>query len=251
MFTHKSMILSALTLVTALIIGACQLVASPPTKQVELQFVSHIMAQMPEQDVYVLKPDADNRVHRIEASEAEQYMASPVYAAAAAVKHDPFVVGDEPFGPYPKGSELGFTMAEWLGGAGHGVYTVRGEQAELDLTFEKLRPDAVYTVWCATINLPPNVAITDEPCGAADGSENTFVTNANGEGQFHLRMAKLSDSTNEILKMIAIAYHSDGKTYGSLPGDFGLNSHVQLFVGLPTAESDAWKTMPDGAMAMQ
>jgi hypothetical protein len=32
---------------------------------------------------------------------------------------------------------------------------------------------------------------------------------------------------------LAIAYHSDGNTYGAEPGDFGLNSHVQMFLGLP------------------
>ena len=33
--------------------------------------------------------------------------------------------------------------------------------------------------------------------------------------------------------MLAINYHSDGKTYAGLPGDFGYNAHVPLFVMLP------------------
>ena len=32
---------------------------------------------------------------------------------------------------------------------------------------------------------------------------------------------------------LAIAYHSDGKTYGPLAGDFGSKAHVQLFLMLP------------------
>ncbi len=32
---------------------------------------------------------------------------------------------------------------------------------------------------------------------------------------------------------LAIAWHSDGKTYGALPGKFSPHSHVQLYVGLP------------------
>ena len=33
--------------------------------------------------------------------------------------------------------------------------------------------------------------------------------------------------------MLAINYHSDGKTYAGLPGDFGYNAHVPLFLMLP------------------
>jgi hypothetical protein len=32
---------------------------------------------------------------------------------------------------------------------------------------------------------------------------------------------------------LAIAYHSNGDTYGALPGAFGLNSHIQLMTMLP------------------
>jgi len=34
---------------------------------------------------------------------------------------------------------------------------------------------------------------------------------------------------------LAIAWHSDGKTYASDAGPFGLTSHVQLFLLLPPA----------------
>ena len=36
--------------------------------------------------------------------------------------------------------------------------------------------------------------------------------------------------------MIAINYHSDGKTYKAYPGDFGTNAHIPLFVLLPERE---------------
>ena len=36
--------------------------------------------------------------------------------------------------------------------------------------------------------------------------------------------------------MLAINYHSDGKTYAGLPGDFGYNAHVPLFAMLPQRE---------------
>ena len=33
--------------------------------------------------------------------------------------------------------------------------------------------------------------------------------------------------------MLAINYHSDGKTYKADPGPFGIYSHIPLFVMLP------------------
>ncbi|MCB0198252.1 MAG: hypothetical protein KDJ65_40295, partial [Anaerolineae bacterium] len=102
---------------------------------------------------------------------------------------------------------------------------------------------------CATIYVPPNTRIVDEPCGAADGSENTFVANPQGKARFYLPLPTLTDSTDDVVKMIALAYHSDGKTYGPSPGDFGLNSHVQLFFGLPPVESEAWHLVTDAELA--
>lgn len=107
-------------------------------------------------------------------------------------------------------------MEEWLAETGHGAYTVTGDQAELDLAFEELAPNAVYTVWCAVIHLPPDFKIVDEPCGAVTGSENTFATNPRSKAKFHLHLLALPDSTAEVLKSISNSYHSDGNTYGSL-----------------------------------
>ncbi len=36
--------------------------------------------------------------------------------------------------------------------------------------------------------------------------------------------------------MLAINYHSDGKTYGGDPGEFGYNAHIPLFLMLPNRE---------------
>ncbi|MEO1092267.1 MAG: hypothetical protein AAFX81_16720 [Pseudomonadota bacterium] len=37
----------------------------------------------------------------------------------------------------------------------------------------------------------------------------------------------------QLLSELAIAWHSDGKTHGHEPGEFGTVSHAQLFVVLP------------------
>jgi hypothetical protein len=112
-------------------------------------------------------------------------------------------------------------------------------------------PKGVYTVWCATVNVPPDASIVDKPCGAPDGSENLFVADIYGNATFHLTMAPLADTTDTSMQVIAAAYHSDGKSYGALPGDFGLNSHVQLAAVIPPPDSEAWNTATDRSAAAQ
>ncbi len=247
MSIHRSLI--GLFIFLAGLLGACGAEEPAVKKQLELEFVSHITAELPEQDVFVAKTEGGSDVYRIDGSAIADFKEAPVYAAREAIEHDPFVLGEEPFGPFPKGAFLGFTLEEWLAGTGHGTYTIQEDQAELDITFENLVPHGVYTVWCPIIHLPPDFKIIDEPCGAKDGSENIFVTNAQGKARFHLHLHPLPDSTDQVLRMVAIAYHSDGKTYGAVPGDFGLNTHVQIFFGLPPVESEAWQTVSGSELA--
>ena len=155
--------------------------------------------------------------------------------------HDLFQLDPDPLGPYGKGAELGFTLEEWLAATGSGAYTVVGDQAQIDLSFEKLVPNGIYTLWCAAVSVPPAYKIVDKPCGAADGSENIFTASAEGKADIHLNVKTLPDSTAETIQVLAIAYHSDGKTYGPLPGDFGLNSHVQILFMIPAPEDAAWQ----------
>ena len=93
-----------------------------------------------------------------------------------------------------------------------------------------MRPNATYTVWCSRITLPPNPSVVDAPCGKADGSENVFHTDASGNGTYNITLDKalptISGNTHTI---IAIAYHSDNTSHGASAGDFGLNSHIQVF----------------------
>ena len=66
----------------------------------------------------------------------------------------------------------------------------------------------------------------------ADGT--LFVADAKGNAKFvHSFKPGLEMSDVWTTSMLAINYHSDGKTYGGLPGDFGLNAHIPLFVMLP------------------
>lgn len=206
---------------------------APETQTV--MFVNHIQANLPEQDVFIMKQEGDKEVWRVEGDQAKdpETIGKMVYAASQKVEHDPFKLGSQPLGPFPKGKSLGMTLEQWLAGTGTGTYLVNGDSAELDITLQNLVPNGTYTVWCSRITFPPNVAIVDKPCGAEDGSENIFQTDEEGNATFSLTMNPLEPSTQETASVIAVAYHSDGKTYGPIPGDFGLVTHVQLFYLLP------------------
>lgn len=246
--TTKTLAASLLLALVALL-GACQPLQPTTEKEVALELVTHVVAGMAEQDVFVTNGNSADEVFRITGDEVEQYLDAPAYAAAEMIEHDLFGLGENPLGPYPKGLEMGFSMGEWLSGSGSGRYTIRGQEAEIDLTFKNLVPNSHYTLWCATVNTPPYVSIIDEPCGAADGSENSFFTDDDGNAAIRLTLAPLAETTDTALKVIAAAYHSDGKSYGALPGAFGLVSHVQLAAVIPAPDSEAWRPMNGQASA--
>lgn len=175
------------------------------------------------------------KVIRVEGDQGKdpQILAKEVYAAAIPTAHDPFKVGENPLGPFDEGKKLGFTLGQWLAATGEGTYNVDRGNAVMNFSFKNLVPDGVYTLWCSRVTYHPNFKVVDVPCGAANGSENSFIANSEGNGAVLLKLKQLEDSTNETVSLVALAYHSDGKTYGALPGDFGANSHVQIFFILP------------------
>ena len=174
-----------------------------------------------------------NQVFRVEGSEVEEFEDEMLFAASEAIEHDPFKLGANPLGPFPKGDKLEFTLGEWLAASGSGTYIVNGSNAIMDFRFANLVENGVYTVWCSRLTFPPNVNIVDKPCGAENGSQNTFVADKDGEVAFNLALETLPQSTEETVTLIALAYHSDDSTCGSSPCDFGLNSHVQIFSIVP------------------
>jgi len=183
------------------------------------------------------------QVIRVEGDNAKDplNLAKTVYATAAATPHDPFKLGENPLGPFDEGKSLGFTLQQWLAASGIGIYSVDNENAQLELSFKNLVPNGVYTAWCSRFTFPPNFSAADKPCGAEDGSGNSFTADEKGTSSFSLKLKPLEASTKETASMIAVAYHSDGKTYGASPGDFGLNSHVQVFFLMPEPATDATK----------
>lgn len=209
--------------------------AAPPS--IELAFITHLDMDLPEQDVYIERVPGSGEVWRV--TKGDNDMKAPLYKTAVEAKHDPF--NPNALGPYPKGEPLGMTLGQWLRHQGRGTYSCTGGQGYLKTSFSGLVPDGVYTMWHAFMALPPTEPFSgtlDLPLGARDGSESVFRADGAGRASFvHSFKPCLEMSDVWTTSMLAINYHSDGKTYGGLPGLFGLNAHIPLFLLLPNREA--------------
>jgi hypothetical protein len=232
----KKGIILALMLISLFVLSACDIYETLYVKQ---PIVQGDAIKVPEGNITKALSSRDS-VYRAEKEQAEdpENLEKAAYAAALPIEHDPFKLGKNPLGPFKKGKSLGFTLGEWLAASGSGIYKVEDGNAELELSFENLIPDSVYTVWCSRLTFPPNPEIVDKPCGASDGSENEFKSDSEGNAEFNVELDPLEQSSEETATVIALAYHSDGKTYGELPGDFGLNTHVQIFYMVPVPDEE-------------
>lgn len=204
-----------------------------PKEEMSLSFVFHIEEEMAEQDVFYEKEPGSGEVWRPTA--ATRDMSAPLYAPATAVEHNFLDTTDT--GPYPKGRPLGITLGEWFASKGEGTYSCEGGEGKLDLTFTKLLPNGVYTLWHDFFVWPPTdpfIGTYDLPFGARDGSENVFTADEKGNAKFAMSFAPcLQLSGEHLLSDLAIAWHSDGKTHGPLTGEFSTKTHVQMYVTLP------------------
>lgn len=215
---EKRMIIVLLAL-TVILLSSCevyQTISQPNQKENKIQ-------------------DAQGKVIRVEGKSAKEAstLEKSLYASASATRHDPFKQGQNALGPFEKGASLGITLGQWLSASGIGVYSVEDGNGVIDLSFKNLVSNGVYTVWCSGIAPPTAPEITYVPCGASDGSENSFKSDSKGTGLFSVKMSPFEPSTNESASIILLVYNSDGATHGDMPGDFGLNSHVQLFYLMP------------------
>lgn len=206
---------------------------SPGAISFDVAFRTHLEMDLPEQDVYIEREPGSGQVYRV--TKGDNDMSAPLFKTAVETEHDPF--NPDAIGPHPKGEPLGLTLGQWLKHRGTGTYTYEDGVGHLDLEFSGLVPNGVYTMWHAFIALPPTEPFSgtlDLPLGARDGSESVFVADAKGTARFvHRFRPGLQMSDVWTTSMLAINYHSDGKTWGGSPGKFGLNAHVPLFVMLP------------------
>ena len=241
------------------LLAAFVLSTSAAAQQVEmvisgLEFTTNIAMDAIETDVLVEKNAGSGEVFRTVPEAAERYRNAPAYAAVEALSAGPWAL--DLVGPYPKGKPLGFTLGEWLKAYGTATYACRSGVGHVKAKFENLVPNGVYTMWyslllklqlgcadCAFAGL-------DMPLGHPSGSQNTFVSDDAGNGDFEAYFTPCLGLGNEqITAVLALAYHSDGKTYGARPvpaeGGFGLVTHVHIVAALP--DEGAWTANPCSA----
>ncbi len=198
-----------------------------------LSFHFHLDANMYEQDVFLRRDASDPGVYRVTAGDRD--MAAPLYRTAAYVPHSPYDA--EQLGPYEPGEPLGITLGEWLSGTGRGEYTCSDNEGKLDIRFDNLAPNGVYTLWHFFMADPPTEPFSGAlalPVGARDGSQAGFRADAHGKARFERSFKPCLQMSGEHLTAgLATAYHSDGQTYGPLPGEYATRSHIHMILMLP------------------
>lgn len=221
-----------LSLTTALVAG---LVSPALADGFQADFITHIDAGLPEIDVYLAHPEDPTLVTQITAADLPHAGDQDIYASAVAIPHNPFDA--DAGGPFPAGEYLGLTLDDWLAAGGTATVSCDGDMGTVSASFTGLVPNAVYTMWYAMVPMPPTVPFTgalDLPLGARDGGQSRLTSNADGAATMDVSFSPCLALTNsQVLSMLALAWHSDGQTYGSSPGDFGKNSHVQIFAPFP------------------
>lgn len=208
----------------------------------DVTFMSHVAAGMAEQDVYVasLKGESSkpSSVYRPGAEDAD--LDAPLFASATPQAHNP--VDPNGAAPFPKGAALNFSLGDWLGASGEGHYRAQDGKGHLRIEFEGLVPNGVYTLWHFFMpngETEPFIGTFDLPVGAFDGSQATFIADAEGSATFEQTFDPALQLTGaQLAAGLAVNFHSDGQTYGVLPGAFGKTAHIQLFAPLPSASGN-------------
>jgi len=200
---------------------------------VEVTFVDHITAGMVEQDVFVSQDSTDD-VFRVTTEDQADHLGDTVFTSASGLHHDP--MNTDAVGPFKKGHGLGFSLGDWLAASGTGTVNCDDGVGSLNASFTNLVPNGVYTMWSwyVSIPFPEPFATYDLPFGARDGSGSVFTADATGNATFDGEVGTcLQGSGSQIAEGLAIAYHSNGETYGSYLGSAGENAHVHLFLLMP------------------
>lgn len=209
--------------------------------QIDIVFVDHLTAGLVEQDLFVEKTPGSGEVYRVLPTERATYMDAALYKSANPQKHDPFNAYNA--GPFKKGEDSGMTLRDWTQARGTATYECEEGWGRFKAEFSGLVPNATYTMWhffMAKEATDPFPGTLDLPMGDRDGKQALFVTDAEGNASMDISFDKcLQLGEIQLASAIAVAYHSDGKTYGTSPGDFGTVTHVQLFAILPDADVPA------------
>jgi hypothetical protein len=212
----------------------CGLANAQETKEIQLTWSMFVTDGMVEQDVFVENAANSRQVRRIPVSEVAGFLDTKLYAAGVAVPFQP--MEENPTDTYPKGSALELTLRDWLQAKGSGSYVCDGENATLKANFQGLVPNGVYTLW-NFIDLNPPVDPWQGllvPAGKRDGSQAFVTVDNKGNGSFEQVFEPcLQLSGTQSLAGLALAWHSNGETYGFSSGSMGMVTHAQLMTLFP------------------
>jgi len=215
---------------------AYSLASAQDMGRIELTFGMLNTDGMVEQDVFMKNTANASQVRRIPVTQVASHMDTTLYGSAVEPPYEPMKTA--PTETYPMGAALSLTLGDWLNAQGSGSYDCNGQKATLKASFRNLVPNGIYTMW-NFIDLDPP---TDPyqgllmPVGKRDGSQAIFKADAKGNASFDQVVEpcpQLSDTQS--MAGLAIAWHSDGKTYGFTPGGLGVVSHAQLMAVFPRA----------------
>lgn len=224
--TRKPILINSAAIAAVLIIGT-----PAYADEIQLEFGSFSAFEMVEQDIFV---DAGGgQVKRIPAAEVEELMDAPLFGATVSPPFEPLNL--DPIETYQKGVDLQITLRQWLAASAAGTYNCLEGKSHFDLTFNSMIPNAVYTMWNVLDADPP----TDPwqaimyPLGARDGSDATFLTDANGNARYQASFEPCVQlSGTQTFASVAAAWHPDGMTHGRSPGELGVNAFAQTMAGL-------------------
>ena len=203
---------------------------------IPLAFASYLDANLPEQDVYIERVPGSGDVFRV--TKADIDPSAELFTVTRPVAHDP--LNPAAIGPYPKGASLGITLGEWRAHRGRGNYDCENGQGRLQTTFSGLVPYGVYSLrhtFAAMDSASSGSGSLNLPLVGQEGGGDGFVADEQGFAIFeHTFSPCLQLSNARIAAMLALNYHSDGTSWESQAGDYGLNAHMPLFLVLPLAE---------------
>ena len=239
----RKSVISALAITSALVfLMTFQARAQGQVIAVEVDFATHSGQGLFEPDVFVEKVEGSGELFKVAPSEVHQYKEAMLYATVEEVEYAPHLPG----GPYVKGEALGVTLGEWLAATGTVTYTCEEGKSTVNASFENLVPNGIYTFW----NFVEPDPITDPytglvwPLGARDGTQSVFKVNAQGDAEYEaviescLQLSGLQTNSG-----LAIAFHSDRKTYGFQPGAFGVVTFTHL-AGIFPKDADVPSRVP-------
>jgi len=119
------------------------------------------------------------------------------------------------------GVELPMSLGAWLGPQGEVILTPREDGTEkVTVILSKLMPGGRYSLFQNHFDQKP---IGFTPLDG-NGTDNNFVADAGGKAVISVVAPAALTHENAVL----VVYHADGKTYGNVRGNIGVNAHHQI-----------------------